>query len=183
MCAQRGCTRAGRGGQFLSGDGEELSGLVDGLLARVAGEPLKDVLALVAPHAGYPYSGPVAAHAYAQLRGRKYARVVVIAPSHYDAFRFVSVYDGSAYQTPLGSLAVDRALAEKLSDGERLRRSSRGHAVSEQQKEHSIEVQLPFLQRVLGSFALVPVVMGSQDYESCRALGVALAKHVSPRTR
>ena len=73
------------------------------------------ILAVVAPHAGYPYSGPVAAYTYAALKGRKFSRVVVIAPSHFEAFEFTSVYDGDGYVTPLGTVPVDKAFAEKLS--------------------------------------------------------------------
>ena len=101
----------------------------------------------------------------------------MISPSHYESFSFTSVYDGDAYTTPLGTVAVDKAFAAKLAQaGPSLKLSNRGHEVSGQQREHALEVQLPFLQRALGDFELVPVVMGEQSYEMSRALGVALAK-------
>jgi AmmeMemoRadiSam system protein B/AmmeMemoRadiSam system protein A len=132
---------------------------------------------VVAPHAGYQYSGPVAAYTYAELKGRKFSRVVVIAPSHYEAFDFTSVYDGDAYATPLGTVQVDKAFAEKLVKmSSTMRLSSRGHDATAAGAEHAVEVELPWLQRVLGDFELVPIVMGDQSYESSRALGVALAK-------
>jgi MEMO1 family protein len=165
-------------GSFYPADPKELAAMVDGYLARAAQAPLEAV-ALVAPHAGYPYSGQVAAYAYASLKGRKVERVVLIAPSHYEAFGFSSVYDGSAYATPLGQVPVDRAFAAKLASGSKLiRLSGVGHAPSADKPEHSVEVQLPFLQRVLGQFQIVPIVMGDQSYEACRALGIALAKLV-----
>jgi AmmeMemoRadiSam system protein B/AmmeMemoRadiSam system protein A len=134
------------------------------------------IYAAVAPHAGYEYSGPVAAYTYAALKGRKYARVVVIAPSHYEAFGFTSVYDGDGYLTPLGMVKVDAKFARELAKAEpSVRLSERGHAATRKGAEHAIEVQLPWLQHVLGSFTLVPIVMGDQSYESSRALGVVLA--------
>jgi AmmeMemoRadiSam system protein B/AmmeMemoRadiSam system protein A len=164
-------------GAFYPADAAELTKMVDGFLARASTAPMPDVVALVAPHAGYVFSGGVAAHAYAALKGRKVERVVVIAPSHYEAFPFAAVYDGAAYMTPLGRVPVDRAFAAALAKaGGLVRLSSRGHAASGERGEHALEVQLPFLQRVLGQFQLVPVVMGDQRYETCRALGLALAK-------
>ena len=134
-------------------------------------------MALIAPHAGYPYSGGVAAFSYAALKGRKFQRVVIIAPSHFDAFPFSSVYDGDAYVTPLGKIPVDKEFAGKLAaQSNSIRLSGRGHERAGEQSEHSLEVQLPFLQRTLGDFQLVPIVMGDQSYEASRALGVALAK-------
>lgn len=165
-------------GSFYPADATELQKSVDEMLAGAQGTPVQGQLwALIAPHAGYPYSGPIAAQAYAQLKGRKFSRVVVIAPSHYEAFDFASVYDGDAYTTPLGRIPVDKEFAAKLATASPLLKlSSRGHTPAGNQSEHALEVQLPFLQRTLGEFQLVPVVMGDQSYEICRALGVALAK-------
>ena len=152
--------------------------MVDGFLAKAQVSPTSDpLIALIAPHAGYPYSGGVAAFSYAALKGRKFQRVVIIAPSHYEAFPFSSVYDGDAYVTPLGSIPVDKVFAARLAaQSNSIHLSARGHERSGQQSEHSIEVQLPFLQRTLGQFQLVPVIMGDQSYEASRALGIALAK-------
>ena len=89
--------------------------MIDDMLAHASPPPINDpILAVVAPHAGYQYSGPVAAYTYAALKGRKFSRVVVIAPSHYEAFDFTSVYDGDAYATPLGTVPVDKAFAKQL---------------------------------------------------------------------
>ena len=165
-------------GSFYPADAKDLQKTVDELLSRVSLPAITDpVVALIAPHAGYPYSGGVAAHSYALLKGRKFDHVVVIAPSHFDGFPFVSVYDGDAYATPLGTVPVDRAFAAKLAGSSPLiRLSSRGHSPVGGQAEHALEVELPFLQRTLGQFKLVPVIMGQQSYEASRALGVQLAK-------
>jgi len=152
--------------------------MIDDMLAHASPPPISDpILAVVAPHAGYQYSGPVAAYTYAVLKGRKFSRVVVIAPSHYEAFDFTSVFDGDAYATPLGTVQVDKAFAKQLASmNSSIRLSSQGHIATPKGAEHALEVELPWLQRVLGDFQLVPVVMGDQSYESSRALGVALAK-------
>lgn len=164
-------------GEFYPADVKVLASTVDGFLAKAKSEPAAGVVAIVAPHAGYPYSGAVAGEAYASLRGRKFTRVIVIAPTHVEAFDFTSIYSGDAYETPLGKVLVDRAFASKLSKMHpSLRLSTKGHLKTKARGEHSLEVQLPFLQRLLGDFKLVPVVIGDQSYEKCRALGVALAK-------
>ena len=165
-------------GTFYPADPKELAAMVDGFLARAPAAPLEGVVALVAPHAGYVYSGQVAAHSYALLKGRTLARVVVIAPSHVDSFPYAAVYDGTGYATPLGQIPVDTEFAAKLvkAGGGAVRLSSRGHSTSGPQGEHALEVQLPFLQRTVGRFKLVPVIMGDQGYDACRALGLALAR-------
>jgi AmmeMemoRadiSam system protein B/AmmeMemoRadiSam system protein A len=166
-------------GSFYPADPKELGSMLDGFLAKAAPPPLQNVVAISAPHAGYIYSGPVAAYSYALLKGRKFDRVVVIAPSHYEAFNFSSVYDGDAYLTPFGQVPIDKAFAAKLAKASpTIKLSGVGHTPSADHPEHSVEVQLPFLQRVIGQFQLVPIVMGNQDYDNCRALGVALAKLV-----
>ncbi|MCE5308411.1 MAG: AmmeMemoRadiSam system protein B [Acidobacteriales bacterium] len=164
-------------GSFYPADAKQLAAMIDGLLAATKPTPIKDLAAIVVPHAGYVYSGHVAAQSYALLKGRPIQRVVVIAPCHVDAFSFSSVFDGDAYDTPLGRVAVDTAFAAKLASMDRrIKRSERGHVMVNGRGEHSLEVQLPFLQRVLKDFKVVPIVMGEQDYDTCRALGVALAK-------
>ncbi|MCS7314737.1 MAG: AmmeMemoRadiSam system protein B [Bryobacteraceae bacterium] len=167
-------------GAFYPADPEELARTVDELLAKAAPQAGHDApVALVVPHAGYMYSGGVAAHAYALLKGRKYERVVVISPSHVDAFGFAAIYDGDAYSTPLGTVPVDKAFAARLArSGAGLQLSDRGHQTRGERGEHALEVQLPFLQRALGEFRLVPIVMGDQRYEACRAVGVALGKAI-----
>jgi AmmeMemoRadiSam system protein B/AmmeMemoRadiSam system protein A len=169
---------AGVAGSFYPSDPAALTAMIDGMLANASTPAVNGpILAVVAPHAGYQYSGPVAAFTYAALKGHKYSRVVVIAPSHFEGFDFTSVYDGDAYATPLGTVPVDKAFAQQLiKQNSSIRFSGRGHLPTSQGTEHALEVQLPWLQRVLGNFTLVPIVMGDQSYESSRALGVALAK-------
>jgi len=167
-------------GGFYPADPKELTTMIDDMLAHASPPPISGtIVAAVAPHAGYQYSGTVAAYTYAALKGHKFSRVVVIAPSHFEAFDFTSVFDGDAYATPLGAVPVDRAFAARLAKmSTTIRLSSQGHMPTPKGGEHALEVELPWLQRALGDFQLVPIIMGDQSYESSRALGMALSKMI-----
>jgi len=162
-------------GSFYPQDAETLIQVVDGLLAqaeKVEGKPI----ALIVPHAGYEYSGLVAAHAYKQLEGADYDVFVIIGNNHYDPeFDLVSVYAEGAFETPLGRLPIDSDLAKALiASEERIVFDPLVHA-----KEHSIEVELPFLQRLYGEPKIVPIIVGAPSQENCRALSEALVKTLS----
>ena len=175
---------AGVAGGFYPSDPGELTKMMDGLLAQNTVPQVQGPLvALICPHAGYVFTGPVAAACFAQLKGRKYTRVIVIAPSHYVNFPFNSVYDGDAYATPLGQVPVDTEFRAKLARlNSSIKVSDQGHIPvrdprsGQMMSEHALEVQLPWLQRTLGDFKLVPIIMGDQNYNIERALGRALAK-------
>ncbi|MBI4553705.1 MAG: AmmeMemoRadiSam system protein B [Candidatus Latescibacteria bacterium] len=166
--------RSAVAGQFYPESPTLLRQQIDELLQhaetdRVDGE----VLALIAPHAGYVYSGQTAANAYKQVAGRRVATVFVLAPSHWDAFEGVSVYTGSGYETPLGVVPVDRekALALIEQEADLVHATLLGH-----RREHSLEVQLPFLQCVLPpAWRLVPLVMYERSPDVCRRLASAIA--------
>ena len=188
---QENLRQAAVAGGFYPSHPKALTAMIDDMLAHAASSPPAinvptndPIIAVVAPHAGYQFSGPVAAYTYAALKGRKFSRVVVIAPSHYEAFDFTSVYDGDAYATPLGTVPVDKAFAKQLVQmSPTIKFSSRGHTPTKEGAEHALEVELPWLQRVLGDFELVPIVMGDQSYENSRALGVALAKLIQGKDK
>ena len=128
--------------------------------------------AIVVPHAGYIFSGGVAARAYRQLLDRDIETVVVISPSHGEYFTEISIFDGFAYRTPLGSIPVDKDLAKKLSEySSRIILSEKGH----RSNEHALEVQLPFLQKVFDGFRFVPIIMGEHSKENIQVLAEALA--------
>ena len=133
--------------------------LVDSLLeAATIGEPLPAApKALVVPHAGYVYSGPIAARAYAAVRpwARQLRRVVLLGPAHRVPVRGLALSGADRFATPLGEVAVDRELAQRLCTLPQVQVNDLAH-----QWEHSLEVQLPFLQRVLGSFSLLPLAVG-----------------------
>lgn len=168
-------------GAFYPGDAQQLTAMMDQMLSQTKAHPSEGkILAAVVPHAGYVYSGPVAAETFAALKGHSYKRIVVIAPSHYVSMGFTSVYDGDGYATPLGTIPVDKEFARKLAKSSAtIELSDKGHAPTEANGEHAIEVELPWLQHTVGSFSLVPIVMGDQSYEASRALGVALARLIS----
>jgi hypothetical protein len=127
--------------------------------------------ALVVPHAGYRYSGGVAAHAYRLILGTGIDRVVLVGPSHRWGFEGISVARHEAYETPLGRVPVDFDAADRLiASSPLIRFVPEAHAV-----EHSLEIQLPFLQMALETFRIVPVIMGRQDRKTCSVLAEGLA--------
>jgi MEMO1 family protein len=160
-------------GSFYPSDPKELAAQIDGFLARAKPLGLKGLRALVSPHAGYVYSGPIAATGYRQIVGLDFDRVVVMAPSHHVAFRGVAIPDTDAFKTPLGVIPLASA-ARPLADSPPFVIDSEPHA-----EEHSLEVQLPFLQRTLKRFELVPLVFGRVDEEQ---VAERLKGLVSPKT-
>jgi len=158
-------------GTFYPADKHQLQAMIDSLLDRAgpAGELPK---AIIAPHAGYIYSGPIAASAYARLRqGRgRISRVVLLGPAHRVGFRGLALSSAQDFATPLGQVPVDREACATLAALPFVHELDQAHA-----QEHSLEVHLPFLQTVLGtSFSLVPVVVGDATPEQVAAVLEAL---------
>jgi AmmeMemoRadiSam system protein B len=165
-------------GMFYPGDAEALASAVDALLAGgIDGTGLSPARALVVPHAGYTYSGAIAAAGFRRLRPFASAlqRAFIVGPSHVEAFDFTSVFDGEFYRTPLGDVAVDDRAARALALAHpSIKRDRAGHVLrSRERGEHAIEVELPFLQR-LGDARVVPIIMGTQSWDACEVLGTAL---------
>lgn len=128
---------------------------------------------VLSPHAGYIYSGPVAAHGYLYVSRRKRpSTVVVIGPNHYGIGSDVSIYPADSWVTPLGEVKVDSALAQEIA------KSSDVFSLDEfsHSREHSIEVQLPFLQYVYGDLRFVPICMLDQSIQMAMRVGEALAE-------
>lgn len=170
-------------GLFYPADAGALRETVDAMLAR-ADEPGRGrfLRGLVSPHAGYVYSGAAAARAFRLFHPESIRTVVMVGPSHVEAFDFTSVFDGEAYRTPLGDVPAATALARELADAAPdIILSPRGHMQDHLPRgEHGIEVQLPFLQRVAPHAEVLPIVMGSQDRGACESLGSALAQVCDP---
>jgi AmmeMemoRadiSam system protein B/AmmeMemoRadiSam system protein A len=166
-------------GSWYPGDPATLEAELDRYLDAAQSTPLKgEVVAVISPHAGYMYSGGVAGHAYAHLRGRAYDSVIVVAPSHRYGFRGASVFGGDGYETPLGVVPVDRDIADAITDeGAGFAYEPRAH-----EAEHSLEIQVPFLQRTLGDFSIVPIVMGDQGETRTRLLADRIAEVVRARS-
>jgi hypothetical protein len=139
----------------------------------------RTILAVISPHAGYVYSGPVAAHGYYQLSTEPQPEVVVIlGPNHTGLGAGVSAWDGGDWSTPLGKISVDHELAKAVSQSGIAELDSEAHLY-----EHSIEVQLPFLQYIYtGGFNILPICMMLQDYITAKELGGVLAKALKGRS-
>jgi hypothetical protein len=134
------------------------------------------LVGLISPHAGLRYSGPVAAHGYALLRGRRDLSVVLAGPSHRVAFEGASVYARGAFETPLGSAPIDEDLAAALLAHRGMRDEPRPH-----RDEHSLEMQLPFLHHLVPGLRIVPILMGTQSREEVEALAAALGRTLAGR--
>ncbi len=162
-------------GSWYPGDPKQLRAMIDDFLTNVTVEPLKgELVGLIVPHAGYVYSGQVAAYAYAQLRKSVFSRAVIVSPVHRVYPGRFAVTDKAYYETPLGLVPVDGELVQGIERYVSLNPVS-------QDMEHSLEIQLPFLQHVLGDFALTPIMMGEQDWQSALELGQALASAIGER--
>lgn len=156
-------------GTWYPGTKGDLESTIDDYLANVEGAPVEgQLIGLISPHAGYIFSGQVAAYAYKQLEGLSPEVVVVVSPVHRMYVGRFAVTDKAYYETPLGLIEIDSQLVEAVSDQVSL--SEVG-----QDNEHSLEIQLPFLQRVLGDFKLMPLMMGEQSLSSGLVLSQALA--------
>lgn len=165
-------------GTFYPGDPQVLQDEIERMLSRTSIAPPGGALvALIVPHAGYPYSGLTASTAYKLLERSTYDAIVIVGPSHREYFEGISVFSGSTFRTPLGDVPIDGALRSALTEGDRIVGSSTtGHL-----REHSIEVQVPFLQTVLPGTSILPIVMGSQDREYCLHLGRRLGETLAGR--
>ncbi len=143
-------------GMFYPDDPRELRAMLSEFLSAAA--PAGAVpKAIIAPHAGYIYSGPVAASVYARLKPARgvIKRVVLLGPSHRVPFAGLALPSATRFATPLGEITVDQEAAERIKTLPQVKVLDRAHA-----EEHSLEVHLPFLQEVLGEFKLVPLVVG-----------------------
>ncbi len=133
----------------------------------------RKVDAIIVPHAGYFYSGRCAAASYKQLEGKKIKRVFLLAPSHYAAFNGISIPDVDAYETPLGLVNLDKKTVADLRKNALV-----GNVPSAHVREHSLEIQLPFLQSVLSDFTIVPMIVGNISPADAETLGKLIKNHV-----
>lgn len=162
--------------RWYPGDAAQLRFLLDQLFSNVAPtSTLGELTALIAPHAGIRFSGQTAAHAYAQLAGAQFERVVILGPSHFQDFGAQAVNRADYFETPLGAVAVDKKLVGGLSERVPIN-------LVPFDQEHSLEMQIPFLQQRLKTFSLVPVMMSHPFYHfgvmvrnECETLSHALA--------
>ncbi len=165
-------------GAFYPDNSSVLSRQIDDFLNNAHPDPVRaDIFALISPHAGYEFSGQVAAYAYKLIQHKPYKTVIVIGPSHYFGFSGVSIYSEGILRTPLGDLAIDKEFTRKLLNREKeIFFEARAFA-----KEHSLEVQLPLLQKTLSDFKLVPIVMGNCSFLVCQKLARLLKEAIGQR--
>ena len=168
-------------GTWYPGTEQGLARTVDGYLSQAARAPGTgdlvpgELLALISPHAGYAYSGQTAAYAYHQLQGREVKTVVLLGPSHQAWVGDYATNDVDAYETPLGRVPLDQGFITALDKNLSLPRVQHDN-------EHSLEIQLPFLQRQLCNFQLVPILMNAEDPAAARRLANALAEVIRQRS-
>jgi AmmeMemoRadiSam system protein B len=147
-------------GQFYPGEREELSRMIDEFLKNAKVPKIEGkIFGILVPHAGYIFSGPVAAYSYKAIEGKNFETVILIGDSHYEYFDGVSVWERGEWETPLGRVKVDEELAKEiLNFSKRFFVKDSAHLF-----EHSLEVQIPFLQKVLKNFKILPLIFGSED--------------------
>lgn len=166
-------------GQFYPGDAKELALMVDGFLNQAKdAKTYRQSRLIIAPHAGYVYSGPIAGYAYQAIAQQHPKTVIIIAPSHYASFQGAALWPQGEFQTPLGNVPVDEKVSKVLQE------STPGiiELPTVFDREHALEVQLPFVQRVLGDkVKIVPVLMGQPDIKFSEQLAMSLNKIMNER--
>ncbi|PKL18851.1 MAG: AmmeMemoRadiSam system protein B [Spirochaetae bacterium HGW-Spirochaetae-5] len=164
-------------GSFYPGNPEQLQKQISDYLEAagpLSGEFKNDIImGIISPHAGYIYSGPVAAYGYNYFAQSSYERFIVIAPSHRGRFNGISVIPEGLYRTPLGDVEIDSDLGRRLEKRDFFSFIKEAH-----ESEHSLEVQIPFLQVVKSGACIVPLVIGTTDPELCRTIGKTIADEI-----
>jgi len=165
-------------GTWYSADGVTLRKEIEGYLDQVKQDRMPDVMALILPHAGYRYSGSVAAYGVHHVRQGHYKRVVIIGPTHrYPIQNAVSVPDVTHYKTPLGEAPIDLDFVARLREFPFVISHPEAHL-----EEHSVQIELPLIQVALNDFKIVPIVCGQLSTESAREIGAALRSLVDEET-
>jgi MEMO1 family protein len=163
-------------GKWYPGHADALVAMMDDFLAAAKPPAVEgEIVGLLAPHAGYRYSGPIAAHAYKLIKDKMFDTAVVIGPMHHALAGAVLTTGHAAYETPLGTVPVDHDALQAIGQKVRL-------TTVRNDPEHSVEIELPFLQRVLGApFKFVPLMLRDQSRQQAEALGEAIAETLQER--
>ena len=165
-------------GKFYPADRGELSKAIDSYLKGykvIGGEG--ELVALIVPHAGYEYSGKVAGYAYKQLTNKSFDTVIIMGPSHYSLFDGISVIPSGEYATPLGRAKIDSEMASSLM----LMSPKIRYVADAWNKEHSVENQIPFLQKTMKNFKIVPLIFGYQSLENCEVMASAIIRSIGKK--
>jgi len=166
------------GGQFYPQQKEELSTMIGNFLEKSDPKPVSgDILMLISPHAGYGYSGQTAAFGYKLVKDKPYKTVIILGTSHHKLFNGAALYSQGAFATSLGTINVDEEFTKSISgkDPEVFTDESAFD------QEHSVEVELPFLQKVLTDFKIVPVIIGDCSFETCKKIALLFKEAIGER--
>lgn len=164
-------------GQFYPGEKKELEKIIDQFLTQAKPPKIEgEIFGLLLPHAGYVFSGPVAAYGFKAIASKNFDTVIIIGDFHYERFEGISIWSAGHWQTPLGKVKIDKELASKiLSASERFMVRDSAHLF-----EHSLEVEIPFLQKVLKNFEILPIIFGSED-EDWETLAQAILENTKDK--
>jgi AmmeMemoRadiSam system protein B len=178
LTAQERIRKPAVAGYFYPKDRKELTKTVDDFISNVKQEQIAGkIVGIMSPHAGYVFSGQVAAYSYRHIKDTQYDTVILLGPSHRVYLKGASVGNWDAYATPLGNVKVNKEIVTSLlSRGEPFHFVEQAHIM-----EHSVETQIPFLQRVLKKFDIVPIVMGHPSLTYCKKISEALVEIVKKR--
>ena len=166
------------GGQFYPEPKTELSAMIDGFLEKVTSQSAPDgIFMLISPHAGYGYSGQTAAFGYKLIRNQHYKTVIILGTSHHQAFNGAAVFGRGSFVTPLGKIDIDEDFAKSVID------KDPEVFINEAafNREHSVEVELPFLQKMLSGFKIVPVIVGDCSLNDCKKIALLFKQAIGER--
>ena len=161
-------------GSFYPADFNELNNTLNQLISF--SDQSKSLKALIVPHAGYAYSGKVAGQVFGYLKNNSFNKVIVIGPSHYYGFNGFSVADFDYYETPLGKVKVSFQVKDLI------REEHFSYQVQAHDQEHAIEIELPFLQKTLNNFELIPIIAGQNNLTEIEEVSNVLKKYIDDQT-
>ncbi|MCK4353079.1 AmmeMemoRadiSam system protein B [candidate division WOR-3 bacterium] len=177
-CSSNNIREPAVAGTWYPADKVELQNMIQGFFSNVKEPKIEGkIYGIIAPHAGYVYSGQTAAYAFKQLTGHHYKDIILLGPTHRAFFKGASIYSKGHYHTPLGDIPINEKLAKKIiNENKNFSFIEKAHL-----KEHSLEAELPFLQQVLKDFKIVPIVVGQVTPDICNQLASAIIKHIKGR--
>ena len=165
-------------GSWYEGNPNVLSTQIEMYLKNVPDEKVKDnIIGIIAPHAGYAYSAQTAAYVYKALENRDIDRVIILAPSHSSYFNGIAATEATAFETPLGLVEVDTAIVHALLKNPVFLINENAHS-----REHSLEIQLPLLQKVTQNVKIVPLIVGNMDKDDYKDAAKVLARYLTDKT-
>ncbi len=164
-------------GSWYPGSKDELKGMLNGFLNNVKKEDIEGLRALISPHAGYMYSGQVAAYGYKQIEGKYFKKVIIMGPSHHYPFYGVSIPNYTHYRTPLGDVPISEDAKEMIGESDLIKSIEEAHS-----KEHSVEIEIPFLQMTLSNFTIIPMVFGHLNSEDIKRVADVILRHFERNT-